>query len=517
MTSGEYVRSKQIGSDAHPVATGDMKDWTIGKRVAVGFASAIAVTVALGCFAYFHLKNINAAYGIVSKDSIPGTALITKAATAAVQSRLTTYKFILSTDQADQAQLEQQLAEQRKAINSLLKEYEALVATDENKGLLQAVHACQEEYSGALDRILKLRRQTTDSGVIYLKARSDLDPVGLKYAGAFQALIDFEKQDADKATAEIASTILHADEGIALGLVAAIVVASVVGVLITRGTNRILTSVATSLNEGAVYVSEAAAQVSMSSHAVANGASSQAAALEQTSSALIEVSSMIHNNTGHAQDANALAKAAREAADQGSTEMLAMSSAMDAIRNASDDIAKIIKAIDDIAFQTNILALNAAVEAARAGEAGAGFGVVADEVRNLAQRSASAARETAGKIESAISKTAQGVQISANVVQRLNEIVGKVHRLGELVAQVAEATKDQNQGISQINVAVTQMDQVTQTNAASAEESASAAAELSAQASSMRDTVRDLLSLVGGSATTTPRLSGKLHATPQGV
>jgi len=178
--------------------------------------------------------------------------------------------------------------------------------------------------------------------------------------------------------------------------------------------------------------------------------------------------------------------------------MQLMNGAMEAIKISSDDIAKIIKTIDEIAFQTNILALNAAVEAARAGEAGMGFAVVADEVRNLAQRSAQAAKETAGKIEGAITKTAQGVGISKQVSETLLEIATKARQVDELVSEVAGASREQTQGITQVNIAVGQMDKVTQSNAANAEESAAAAEELNAQAVTMKDSVADLLQLVGG-------------------
>jgi len=212
---------------------------------------------------------------------------------------------------------------------------------------------------------------------------------------------------------------------------------------------------------------------------------------------------MTRSNADHAQKANDLAKQARAAADKGADDMQAMNAAMEAIKASSNDIAKIIKTIDEIAFQTNILALNAAVEAARAGEAGMGFAVVADEVRNLAQRSAQAAKETAAKIEGAIRKTAQGVDISGKVAQTLNEIVTKARQVDELAAEVASASREQTQGITQINAAVGQMDKVTQSNAANAEESAAAAEQLNAQAEAMKTAVAAVLKLVGGTTRTT--------------
>jgi len=283
-----------------------------------------------------------------------------------------------------------------------------------------------------------------------------------------------------------------------VGLVVALLASVAVAFFIIRNSNKVLTSVAHALDDGSNQVASAAAQVSGSSQSLAEGSSEQAASLEETSSSLEEMASMTKRNSENSQKANDLAKQARTAADKGVVDMQAMSAAMEAIKVSSDDIAKIIKTIDEIAFQTNILALNAAVEAARAGEAGMGFAVVADEVRNLAQRSAQAAKETAAKIEGAIAKTAQGVDISSKVSLTLNEIVTKARQVDELAAEVAGASREQTQGITQINIAVGQMDKVTQSNAANAEESAAAAEELNAQAAVMKESVGDLLQLVGG-------------------
>ena len=301
-----------------------------------------------------------------------------------------------------------------------------------------------------------------------------------------------------KSSSTASSSLTTASTTMIVGLIVATVFGIALALLLTRGITKILTSISDALADGAEQTVSAAAQVSSSSQSLAEGASEQASSLEETSSSLEEMASMTRRNAENAKQANDLAKQAREAADKGVGDMQTMAGAMEAIKVSSDDIAKIIKTIDEIAFQTNILALNAAVEAARAGEAGMGFAVVADEVRNLAQRCAQAAKETSGKIEGAIVKTGQGVAISSQVAATLNDIVTKVRQVDELVTEVANASREQTEGITQVNVAVGQMDKVTQSNAANAEESAAAAEELNAQAETMKQSVTELLQLVGG-------------------
>jgi methyl-accepting chemotaxis protein len=195
---------------------------------------------------------------------------------------------------------------------------------------------------------------------------------------------------------------------------------------------------------------------------------------------------------------SALAKQARSAAELGVTDMASMSAAMISIKTSSDAVAKIVKTIDEIAFQTNLLALNAAVEAARAGESGLGFAVVADEVRALAQRSAQAARETADKIASAVGKTTTGVELNIKVEQNLSEIAGKIRRVDDLAAEVAQASREQTDGITQLNSALNEMDRATQSTAANAEESAAAAEELNSQSHALNDSVNRLRSIIEG-------------------
>ncbi len=225
-------------------------------------------------------------------------------------------------------------------------------------------------------------------------------------------------------------------------------------------------------------LSSGGSQVAQASQSLAEGATEQAAGLEETSSSLEEMSSMTKQNADNAQQANTLGSKAREAAGKGTESMARMNIAIDHIQKSSEETSKIIKVIDEIAFQTNLLALNAAVEAARAGEAGKGFAVVAEEVRNLAMRSAEAAKNTSNMIEESVKNASSGVDIASEVGKVLGEIVQSVGKTTDLVGEIAAASKEQAQGIDQVNTAVSQMDKVTQQNAATAEESASASEQI---------------------------------------
>jgi methyl-accepting chemotaxis protein len=253
-----------------------------------------------------------------------------------------------------------------------------------------------------------------------------------------------------------------------------------------------------SIRQAGESVAATSVQISGASNALAEGSTEQAASLEETAASIEEMSSMTKGNVGHTQQAKTITAETRQAADTGAGRMQAMQTAMQEIQNASQDITKILKTIDEIAFQTNILALNAAVEAARAGEAGMGFAVVAEEVRNLAQRCAAAAKETATKIDDSVAKSQQGVAISTEVAQSFASIQAQIQTLDGLVNQIATASTEQNEGISQVNIAVSEVDKVTQSNAAVAEECAAAVVELSREAEGLTQTVGQLLRLVGG-------------------
>jgi methyl-accepting chemotaxis protein len=290
-----------------------------------------------------------------------------------------------------------------------------------------------------------------------------------------------------------------------VALIAMVAAVTTLTVLILRGPVTALRGMAASLTHGSRRMLAGAGQVTAASQALSQGATQQAASLEETSAALEEIASITKQNADNSRAAAAL-MAEVDAKVQGSNQALSdMVTSMASIQESSQRVAKIIKTIDEIAFQTNILALNAAVEAARAGEAGMGFAVVADEVRNLAQRSAQAARDTAALIEESIGKAQSGNVKVEQVATAIAGITDSVSRVKGLVDEVSGASRQQSQGIAQVSHAISQMEQVTQTTAATAGQSAVASEELTAQAAASLQVVDRLELLVGAPSVTVDR------------
>jgi len=312
------------------------------------------------------------------------------------------------------------------------------------------------------------------------------------------------------ATQEAATRAATVSESVMIGaLVLGIAFAILLGLLITRAITKPINAVITALSSGATQVASASDQVAQSSQAMAEGATQQASSLEETSASLEEMSSMTRQSADTAEQVNKLVTQAQQVMGQGVEAMQRMKNAIGEIKSSSDKTAMIIKTIDEIAFQTNLLALNAAVEAARAGDAGKGFAVVAEEVRNLAQRSAEAAKNTASLIEGSQKNADNGVTVSTEVAQVLDQIAASAKTMAQLVGEITVASRQQAQGIDQITTAVSQMDKVTQGNAASSEEAASASEELSAQARELNEMVDALTRVVRGARANLERAQGE--------
>lgn len=362
-----------------------------------------------------------------------------------------------------------------------------------NKDLknISSIKSAGEKYANALNRFLIQWHELQDVG----KQR---EVAGAQVTEACSMAADAGINDTNDIAVASATSLERNSMIILIALAVGTVLAVLLAIWIARSIMGPLNRVISGLGEGAKQVASASGQVSSSSQSLAEGATESAAGLEETSSSLEEMAAMTRQSSDNAQQANVLSGEARKAADSGSIAMGKMSCAINEIQQSSNKTAKIIKVIDEIAFQTNLLALNAAVEAARAGEAGKGFAVVAEEVRNLAKRSAEAAKNTSELIEESVKNSQSGVDIASEVGAVLNEIVCSIGKTSELVGEIAAASAEQSQGIDQINTAVAQMDQVTQSNAANAEESASASEELSSQALQMNEMVSELMVMVSG-------------------
>ncbi len=337
-----------------------------------------------------------------------------------------------------------------------------------------------------------------------IQSTEELEKLNGQVRGIVAKQIEESKKEVSLAGVNQENVVLSLNRAAQRNLTMVIVIGVLIGAVallmslgISRSITRPITRVIEGLTEGAERMSSASAQVLSESRSLAEGASAQAAGIEETSSSMEEMASMTKQNADSAHQANSLMKETAKVVEEANVSMNELTRSMDEITLANQETGKIIKTIDDIAFQTNLLALNAAVEAARAGEAGAGFAVVANEVRNLALRAADAAKSTAGLIEETVLKIKNGSEIVHQTNEDFGRVAQKAQQVSNGVNDIAQASSEQTQGIEQINKAVAEMDRVVQKNALSAQQSAEAAEEMNSQAKTMKEFVNDLFVLVG--------------------
>jgi methyl-accepting chemotaxis protein len=414
--------------------------------------------------------------------------LVVAVSKAALAAQLSEKQYIVRRDQNDWEVLILEVEQLNKLYASLRK-----VATtpDEQAAIDRAVKATQE-YLTAANAWAKNDSELRQA--ILPKMKGDGETV----IAAAQTIQTDAWAGSDQVNDQTRAIVTGSNWAIGVALGIGILVAVVLSGAITRSITRPVNRAIASLEGGSDQVTSAAGEIASSSQQLAEGTSQQAASIEETSSALEEMSSMTRQNADNAGEANRLMTEAGAVVTEANASMARLTESMQAITRASENTQKIIKTIDEIAFQTNLLALNAAVEAARAGQAGAGFAVVADEVRNLAMRAAEAARNTADLIDGTVKKIRDGSELVDRTNDAFKRLAGSTGRAAQLVGDIAAASSEQAQGITQISTAVSEMDKVTQQNAANAEESASAAEEMSAQAAQMREVVDGLIALVGG-------------------
>ena len=398
-------------------------------------------------------------------------------------------------DPAASAQYRKLYEDSGATIDRLLPELRHLAATDSELSAIGQIAENRTVWEPRFQKLVKL----CDSGDIaqaYMLRNENKAISAKMHASAASLTLSQRKalEEVNLASAAAASR----STGIVILIIGCCVALGAVVLAVVQKISRQLRKAIVELDEGANQVASAASEVSSLSRQLAQGASEQATSLAETSASSREMACEIRRNTANAMEAARFMNEVGHQVVEANSTLGGMMTSMTEIGASSGKISKVIKVIDEIAFQTNILALNASVEAARAGEGGMGFAVVADEVRNLAQRSAEAARDTAALIEDSILKSAEGGRNLAEVAASIRAITEGAGRVRTLVDGVYASGKQQAQGGEQISKAVAQIDGVTQRTAASAEESASASEELSAQSQALMSVVRQLQMLAGG-------------------
>lgn len=521
----------------------------IGARLTAAFALLLALLATMLGTALYQLDNIAQAKAVMSEASHKADLADEWLEGIATNSVRTLAK-VKTSDAADEQHYDVELKAVSEKNSKVQKELESLVVSEKGKALLAAVAAQRKTYGSIRDEAFQRKAELKESGALNGFVADKLAPEMNKYVQTVEAVVAFQKSLFDEAEKSIDEANTHA-KNLLLGLgLAALIFGVVAGVLLTRSITRPLAravslaeqvasgdltadiqvtskdEVGTLLNSlkrmsesllktvsevraGTDTIVTASQQIAAGNLDLSSRTEQQASSLEETASSMEELTGTVRQNADNARQANALAQSASGIATRGGDVVSQVVVTMASINESSKKIADIIAVIDGIAFQTNILALNAAVEAARAGEQGRGFAVVASEVRNLAQRSAAAAKEIRTLISDSVSKVETGGQLVEQAGATMQEIVQGITRVTDIMSEIASASAEQTVGIEQVNAAITQMDDVTQQNAALVEEAAAAATSLQDQATSLAELVSTFK--VDASAGAAPRLAYHGH------
>ncbi len=472
---------------------------TIGKKLFMSFGALVTLTTGICVYAMFTLGSLNTKIDDLANVNARRQYLLGDLNTGMADLLAAERGLILHASGTDKALLEQLSQESTKAWDLVKKDAAAIAPLVQTSQGRQFVSEFQQKLEPIGSASQQIGQFVTDG-----KPDQALEV----YKTSFLPLITNIRHSADNLqriqvdlmqtiSASAAASASRSRWTMSIVILLAILLGGVI-VWVVRGVNAALRQFLTDLSGGGEQVASAAGQIAATSQSLSQGSSEQAASLEQISASMEEMTAMSKRNSENSGEATGMMAETATQVQRSNLALQEMVVSMGAIKVSSEKVAKIIKTIDEIAFQTNILALNAAVEAARAGEAGMGFAVVADEVRNLAQRSAVAAKDTAGLIEEAISNSNQGADKLEQVAVAIRAITESASKVKNLIEEVSESSKQQTLGINQTSTAVTQVSKVTQTAAASAEESAAASEELSAQAQRMRDLVQVLRGMVDG-------------------
>jgi methyl-accepting chemotaxis protein len=483
---------------------------TIGKKFALNGAFLMVLMGVLGVVSLVSISGLSKTVDVIVTDPLPGVYRASQIDALLCEFRGDTWKHMVVTDAGERSSIERNQQQVKQKIDEHLQNYERTVATGEGRALYERVAPLCRRYMEAVESaVLPLSREgkAAEALAAYMQ---QADPIHAELKQAVRELVALNQRNGEQDAVAAQASAGRGRTLIWLLLLAAVAGGSAIVFFSVRSVSRVLRRAVTELSEGAEQVASGAAQVASASQSLAQGSSEQAASLEETSASSEEINAMAQRNSESSSMAAGLVSQSQQKFLEANRSLEQMVVAMGEISASSDKISKIIKVIDEIAFQTNILALNAAVEAARAGEAGMGFAVVADEVRNLAQRCAQAAKDTANLIDESIGKSNDGKSKVDHVAGAIQSIVAESGKIKALVEQVNLGSQEQARGISQVGQAIGQIGQVTQSTAAAAEQGAAAAQELGAQSEALIGVVERLTALAGGSETKRSSLSHKM-------
>ncbi len=506
-----------------------MKNLKIGTRLGFGFALVLLLLAVIAGLGVLSLQNVGEATDGMVRQALVKERLTADWLRATSSNSVRTFAMVKSTDPEDQKYFQKNITEASLGITANSKKLLGMLDTPEEKSLYEKSVARRTAYLDLRSAALKLKADGQQAQTVQL-ADAKLLPALDAYEASIKAMLLHQTAQIDKTASSIDAVYRSARLSLITLAAVALALGSVLAWWLTVGITRPLSQalkVAETVAQGDLTshiessrrdetgellqalkdmsdslvrivgevrggtdtIATASSQIAAGNLDLSGRTEQQASSLEETAASMEELTSAVKHNADNAQHANQLAVAASGVALKGGSAVSQVVQTMDAINSSSRKIVDIISVIDGIAFQTNILALNAAVEAARAGEQGRGFAVVAAEVRNLAQRSAAAAKEIKTLIGDSVAKVQEGSQQVAQAGQTMDEIVDSVKRVTDIMAEITATSQEQSSGIAQVNQAITQMDQVTQQNAALVEEAAAAAASLQEQAGNLSQVV----------------------------